>query len=422
LPIPEPKKGETEEKYVARCMANSIIKKDQLRIDYSSADEKEWLVEPFKLTSEGYLKGRAVITNVGVFPYRMADGSIFYELRPPEEVFGIESLNSFKSLPFTNEHPSEKVTVDNIKKYQKGYCGDNIITDEYHMSNTITITDQDTIGEAQAGKRGISNGYTCDVEETPGVWMGVHYDGIQRNIRGNHVALVERGRAGDAARIRMDSMDSNLGIQEIEEQKQNKGESQMALKKIKIDGVEYEAEADVIKAYTASKEKADELSNTVESLKKDITKLEGERDQYKDEAEKSQKELKEKQDSNLDEEMIEEAVQSRLVVLDAARRAGVEVETKDFNEVNLKKEIIAKLFPNSKTKIDEASEDYVNARFDVALEHLDEIENEDDEEDVNADLRSDGLANVKKKENSDSAYNKMVNRMLNAHKKDGEEE
>jgi hypothetical protein len=307
-----------------------------------------------------------------------------------------------------------------VKKYQVGYCGDNIITDEYHMSNTITITDQDTIGEAQAGKRGISNGYTCDVEETPGVWMGIPYDGIQRNIRGNHVALVERGRAGDAARIRMDSMDINLGIQEID-QNQNKGESQMALKKIKIDGVEYEAEADVIRAYTTSKEKADELSNTVETLKKDISKLEGERDQYKDEAEKAVKELKEKQDSNLDQAEIEKAVQSRLVVLDAARRAEVEIK-KDFSEADLKKEVVIKLFPNSKSKIDEKGEDYVNARFDVALEHLDELENEDDEEDVNNDLQSDSLANVRPKVNADDAYNKMVDRMVNAHKRDKEEE
>jgi hypothetical protein len=32
---------------------------------------------------------------------------------------------------------------------------------------------------------------------TPGVWNGQRYDGVMRNIRANHLALVKEGRQGD---------------------------------------------------------------------------------------------------------------------------------------------------------------------------------------------------------------------------------
>lgn len=54
-----------------------------------------------------------------------------------------------------------------------------------------------------------------DVFRSPGVTSGIdgipdglHYDVIQRNIRGNHVALVDKGRAGETACLRMDSADA----------------------------------------------------------------------------------------------------------------------------------------------------------------------------------------------------------------------
>jgi hypothetical protein len=42
----------------------------------------------------------------------------------------------------------------------------------------------------------LSSGYRYVADMTPGIVDGVHYDGIMRNIRGNHVALVSEGRVG----------------------------------------------------------------------------------------------------------------------------------------------------------------------------------------------------------------------------------
>jgi len=445
MPLPEPIQSENENEFIQRCMSDPTmnkeypdlkqrsatchsqfkeikdgdndskqVKKDQLRIDYTSIDNKEYMIEKFVTTPEGYLRGRAVITNVGVFPYKMNDGSTFYELRPPEEVFAEDAIDSFKMLPFTNEHPSERVASNNIKKYQSGYCGDNILHDEFHLSNTITITDEEAIAEVQMGKRGISCGYTCDVEETSGVWMGTAYDRIQRNIRGNHVSMVERGRAGDAARMKMDSIDSSIGIRDTNKNINKKGESQMALKKMKIDGVEYEAEAEVVKSLTISKNKIDELSEKIDGLDKNISKLEGERDQYKDECTQLKEDVKKNKKDGNQNEVIEAAVQSRLIIFDAAKRAGVKIK-KDFSEKEMKKEIIIKLFPNSKVKLDEAEDTYIDARFDVALEHLDTADEEEDIEDVHNNLSDDSIARIKSpKYSADAAYQKSVERLTTA--------
>lgn len=45
----------------------------------------------------------------------------------------------------------------------------------------------------------------------PGEWNGEPYDAIQTNIRVNHLALVAVARAGDDARLNMDSQDNNGG-------------------------------------------------------------------------------------------------------------------------------------------------------------------------------------------------------------------
>jgi hypothetical protein len=100
----------------------------------------------------------------------------------------------------------------------------------------------------------LSCGYTCDLEkaEDGAKWCGIDYDFIQRNIRYNHVAIVDRARAGDDARIRMDGISVNI-------KNDNEEETNMpdVFKKVNLDGVEYQAEAPVLTALHTAKERAD---------------------------------------------------------------------------------------------------------------------------------------------------------------------
>lgn len=162
-------------------------------------------------TDQGYLRCDGTLTRTGVFVYRLAGGTVRRELRTPDEVFNADSMRSFELAPLTNDHPAEKVTADNTGKYQVGSVT-SPARNESRLDAKIQITDSKAITDAEGGKRQLSCGYRCDLEERSGVTMGIpgvadglRFDAVQRNIRGNHVALVDVARAGPDATLRLDS-------------------------------------------------------------------------------------------------------------------------------------------------------------------------------------------------------------------------
>lgn len=145
----------------------------------------------------------AYITRYGVFEYLNADGSSRFELRLPEEV--AKSLPTFEGVPVTDDHPGVKVDTVNARTFARGTVGESVKMDGDKVAATLMIHDADLIAKIDAGKVEISCGYDVDVEVRSGVWQGIKYDGIQRNIRGNHVAVVDAGRAGPECRMRLDA-------------------------------------------------------------------------------------------------------------------------------------------------------------------------------------------------------------------------
>ena len=123
-------------------------------------------------------------------------------IRPEEEVFSDAAIASFEGKPVTDDHPPVLLDADNAAAYAKGHVqnvrrGSGEWKD--YLVADIHVHDAGTIQEIRDGKREISCGYRCEWEENPDGTM------TQRNIRGNHVALVSSGRAGARAAI----MDSN---------------------------------------------------------------------------------------------------------------------------------------------------------------------------------------------------------------------
>lgn len=338
------------------------------RFDYF--DFIQDLIEPFKPTSEGYLTGKAIITNVGVFTYLNNDGTLRRELRLPEEVFNSESIDTLKSKPVTNNHPPEIITIDNIKNHQVGFTGNKIDTSPFHISTNITITDQQTIDDIKSGKRGLSAGYKVNLDFTPGVWMGSEYDCIQRKIRYNHVAIVNRGRAGDDAKIRMDSKTAICAGYNNESKEDKEVPDNPILKTIRIDEVEYKAEPEVIQKYIDFKKDSEELkvlksSYTIlekerNDLKTTLSKTEAERDTALSE----NKKLKEDQ---ADESKIKKLVTERINIISAASRLKIDVKDTDSNS-DIQKACILKKFPDA--KLDGKDEVYINARFDTITDLL----------------------------------------------------
>jgi len=157
-------------------------------------------------TPEGYLRGDAIITRTGVFHYQNADGSIRRELRHPDDVFSKASLDSFKMLPITKGHPTDQiVSAGNARELAVGFLGENLVIDGAFLIAPLTVTHADAIAAIDAGQRALSCGYSVTLTDEAGDYNGERYTHRQINIRGNHVALCDLGRAGSAARLNMDA-------------------------------------------------------------------------------------------------------------------------------------------------------------------------------------------------------------------------
>lgn len=161
-------------------------------------------------TPEGFLIARAKLARSGIQPYRASEFSdvadnpmrILSIYRPPEEVFAPESLASFENAPLTNDHPSSFfVTADNWRHLAIGSVR-NIRQQDGYVVGDLIVQDKSAIALIESGKVGLSAGYQSQKEMTPGVTPdGQPYDGIQRNIRVNHIALVRSPRCGPTCRI-----------------------------------------------------------------------------------------------------------------------------------------------------------------------------------------------------------------------------
>ncbi len=152
-------------------------------------------------TPEGYLIDNPILTRVGIFEYHNPDGTIRRELRLPEEVFAAESLASYKGKPVILTHEAGLVDVENVQQEHIGTILSEGIQDGDNVRAQIVIHDEESL---DYGLRELSLGYTQTPDETPGVWNGQPYDAIQRNIQINHLALVEKARAGEQARLNID--------------------------------------------------------------------------------------------------------------------------------------------------------------------------------------------------------------------------
>ena len=164
------------------------------------------------LTDEGYMQVPARIGRTGVQEFRAGEigltdrdpMDIVRVFRPAEEVFNDESMRSFENKAVTNDHPPKGVKVTNHSKYAKGSSiGDVKQEKEIYLATVLQITDQRLIDTIKAGKVEVSNGYSADLDIEDGVdeVSGERYDVVQRNIKGNHIAIVTRGRAGPNVKL-----------------------------------------------------------------------------------------------------------------------------------------------------------------------------------------------------------------------------
>ena len=128
--------------------------------------------------------------------------------RHPEDVFEEATLASFEGKPICDGHPPENVGPENYAAYTKGHV-QNVRRDGDYIVADLYINDANLANEVRNNvKREVSCGYLCNY-----VPDGSGYK--QTRIRGNHLAVVPKGRAGASVSIKDAAPEAEKGRKTI---------------------------------------------------------------------------------------------------------------------------------------------------------------------------------------------------------------
>lgn len=298
------------------------------------------------VTAEGWIIDKPVITRAGIFKYHDSKGKVVREYRPNDEVFSADSLNSLRAIPITDGHKGILTTDSNLD----GIIVGNVMSsgeklDEDNVVADIVIHNVKKIGS----KRDLSLGYVCKIDETPGEYNGQPYDCIQRGIKYNHLAVVHKGRAGNA-RIRLDSEDRSSFPTEDDM-------AEVTLEKYRFDnGLEYVAAKEVVIHIADLKEQIKALTTRADQAEAKIDVANAALATAKKEHENAIK--------------LERSLAKDRVVLEGkAEQLALKFDA-DTSDRSLKEQIIKKL--GNDLDFTDRSDDYVNSAYDITIANSDD--------------------------------------------------
>ena len=269
------------------------------------------------------------IARTGVMLYRAKElgedfkdlppDSVVRVMTPPEVLFDNATIELCRSAPVTIGHPKEDVSLDNNKQLQKGFIEGLPLADGTHLSGYVVLNDKEAIRLVDSGVDQTSWGHTAIVERR----AGDGYDAIKTKITAvNHLAILPHGRA----------QTTRIG---------DSGEEIPLVDKAVFDVLEAER---------------DSLQTKVTTLEQKLADSEG---------------------SKLTDEdiqvLVEKRVSARTNLLMDVARLGDEYTVLDFegkSEFEIKSLAVSKLLD---ADISNRSAEYINTRFEIALEDSGEI-------------------------------------------------
>lgn len=321
-----------------------------------------------KRQSDGWLVVDARVARTGVQVYRghevgKPDMDTVRVYRPGSEVFHPDSMASFAHRAVTIEHPSKPVTAENWKEVAVGQTADEIKGEAIFLRVPLTVSDAEAIRIVEGGKRELSAGYTADLDWTSGeTEAGEHYDAIQRNIRANHIAIVDAGRAGSQVRIGDDA--GTWGIAPLTDA-EAKDSDKMAdkLRVVMVDGL--------------SVETTDLGAQAIEKLQKKITDMESatataaaahEKALAAKDAEIAKKDasIEDLKAKALDAAAIDKMVADRAALVASAKKIAPKLDPKGLSDAEIRKAAVVAALGDK--VVEGKGEAYIDARFEVLVE------------------------------------------------------
>lgn len=363
-----------------------------------------------RVTRDGYLVADAKIARTGIQEYLglevgKPDMKVVRIYRPEDEVFASDAMASFAHRPVTNDHPPEAVKAENWKRFSVGMTGDQVARDGGFIRVPLTLMDASAIELLKGGKRELSAGYECTLDWTPGVTAdGEPYDAIQRGIRANHLALVDKARAGHECRI---------GDRKTNPAK--KGKADMNDRKITVDGFTFDASEQAAQAIEKLMTKVADAESKYADASKALEAKDGELAAIKQTSDAKIAELTAKVEAF--DASIDARIEERQSVLsDAKRILGKDVDGKGKTTAAIRREVVGNAMADS--GIADRSDEYVLASFDTLAKFG------GNGGDAIADAARSALGDKAKGGPSDpqairdAAYQEMIDRLNGRHNKD----
>lgn len=119
---------------------------------------------------------------------------VYFLLRDPEEL--ARAAPTFNNIPLLSKHIPVSA-AEPQKEFVVGATGSNASYQAPYLKNSLVVWDAVAIALIDSEQqKELSPAYRYRADMTPGKYEGVAYDGVMRDLCGNHVALVEVGRTG----------------------------------------------------------------------------------------------------------------------------------------------------------------------------------------------------------------------------------
>lgn len=317
-------------------------------------------------SEDGYLVAAVKCARTGIQMYRGVElGKPELDwvrvYRPEEEVFSKRSLATFVGKPCTDNHPPFAVNSENWKDYAVGTIHEGALREGEFVRVPVTLMDAGVVAQVESGKREISMGYTMDLHweagKTP---SGEAYDAVQRNIRINHLAIVDKGRAGSECRVG----DGDTWA-EAPSPKPNEPTKPMSqeLKTVTVDGLPVETTA--AGAQAIAKITADKAA--VEKQLADAKTEHAEAIAAKDkELAAKDAEIDKLQKAQIGDAELDKRVSERAKLIGDASKLAKDADFTGMSDADIRRTAVEAI--RGKDAIEGKSESYIAAAFDLAVE------------------------------------------------------
>lgn len=321
-----------------------------------------------KRTKDGFLAVRARSARTGVYQYSgrevdpdnkhgLRNKAVVNVLRDDATVFDTAAVQSFIGKPVTDDHPAQPVTAANWRDHARGTIMGALRDGEY-LAFDLLLTDEATIRKVDAGKRELSNGYGAELEFGQFTAAdGTICDARQAKITGgNHVALVDRGRAGSECAIK-DGFAVCDAITADELKRLQASLSDVkgnAVKKIVLDGLQVDlSDADAVSAaFDKLQGQIKDANEAKDKALADVATLTTEKQQLDAKVTTLEKQVA---DAKLTPQQLRDAAKAYAAVCDKAKALGVTV-TDEMDEAAVMKAAVS-------AKIGDAAKDWNDAQI-----------------------------------------------------------